>query len=1417
MKKISINNKDILSHLQDDTLNKAFNMIEPYMKANDEAANLAKAFLKDIKDKEVIEKIQKMQSFNLFLFKSKDLTDGLPILCYACKTGNIPLTMVLLNKFKLDVTQIELTAAYYYACASAKREHQLIISHLQKNGIQLPPNKRKKYFIESESTKTNTLLYDACLNGQIEIVIVQMLNGLSKKELNDTSNENSRTPLHAAAMSNQIEIVKLLVQNKADLNMQDKNGVSPLLAALKANNFDIATYLINQNADLNLIDNDKNNALLTVCDGNNINHLYEKRIEMVKLIISKIDKKNRIKYINQKGPLKKTALINSVSTLTKADIAIPKILLENGADVNCNAYGGVSLLGHACNTSNYELAELGIEYKADVNHIDQGGYSYLYWACNNRDERTAKLLLEHGAQPYQKNVDLLTRLIREGAYNMVALLVEHDKKLMEQGIIKSDINDDIAWNSDHIDDIVADYNKINDLVKEPKRSKNAILERFKHLIFVCESKQFTEHQINTLVQSLLYQHEKLFLIFACGSYEDQLGTLLIEKILQLQMVATIENCGSRALLAAIWQSQIQNVNYLLENGARISDALYFACLSENKNMIKNVIQKVDRITLNDLLAEGINPALRLKFAAMINDIVHENEHQNEHQKEILTATDAANGNLNSCEDNHQLNVENVVEKDVSPFKTCEDRSPLKTCEDRSPLKTCGDSLTPAVIDFKPIKQFNLNLIAKDPKENLKVLKLAFANLIDEEAITWEDQNTERRYIIRLPVDHDVLKNLIPYLKKNSEKMHVNITVVSDIEVHVIATIDQQIIIPDVMKERITKFVNKQTKEIEKQNQEQPGNVTAPATSDHFDHLSHVDQTIVFDPNTNVADNHFAILAEDEMMNPKAIIRLISAITQMNIRLPLTIEQQRKNNWSIVCKLNQYGIGSKIFFNALVNSINQIFKEQKVSELVAKQFDMTKNEIKVILYLTDENIQTLNKNIIQVQQQFQQDYTEKLAEMQTVKPSQDDQNIALKLEKINAEDSENSIHSKDDDRAADNARQSSNQIICTPIPYQIPRPKDLIFCELHQNYLRDAEKSYRKTHALYLAGHLDLASELELLSHHIYIRLLKMINVLYIHYSKLNIPCVELERIRLLFTHRLDFMRAMHPSDHAYFDSNNNNSIYALLDDACNDLNAYYAEGRPIVLPISFAKNRIYCDYFGDITNITNNVQTPRHVEGAYGIFNQLINTLLELQYKTSADVMFYHLDSDARKRDELHALLLQVGLLVRQLREQAYHYCQINLNITLSFSAYRSSLMAHLEKELTYKLPQKGQYQQLLPYLLEINISSSSVLNSVLQRLNQNEMLLLCIEFRNFISHKSIETSLILERLSREFYLIVIRHLTAHLLPGLQDLVKKVPANTCVQPILSSMFQAENSNVHNAHPETESAPKGSSKSTFDKK
>jgi hypothetical protein len=102
-------------------------------------------------------------------------------------------------------------------------------------------------------------IHDAVRDGdlkKVELLIKEQPTLVSSKD-----EKYGQTPLHIAAFNDRLEVAKLLLANKADVNAKANNGSTPLQLAAAKGNKDMVELLLASKADVNAVDNDGWSAL----------------------------------------------------------------------------------------------------------------------------------------------------------------------------------------------------------------------------------------------------------------------------------------------------------------------------------------------------------------------------------------------------------------------------------------------------------------------------------------------------------------------------------------------------------------------------------------------------------------------------------------------------------------------------------------------------------------------------------------------------------------------------------------------------------------------------------------------------------------------------------------------------------------------------------------------------------------------------------------------------------------------------------------------------------------------------------------------------------------------------------------------------------------------------------------------------
>ena len=237
-----------------------------------------------------------------------------------------------------------------------------------------------------------------------------------------TSGDSGVTPLWLAAQDGKVEILKLLADRGADLNIpRTDTGMTPLHIAMSQGQQTVVQELIDRGADINTIDLDGRNAfhhwkmvekdevlfnkLLSQGVSTDVHNkhggyplhcaVHNDSLPMIELLTPHSDINQKSADNNQFTPLWFAA--------RDGKLPIIKYLLDHGANVNLTPVIGVSPLQVAISQKhNLAVKEL-LQNGADVNVIDSSGNNILLLSLAMGDTDIINSLLEKGLSVNDKN------------------------------------------------------------------------------------------------------------------------------------------------------------------------------------------------------------------------------------------------------------------------------------------------------------------------------------------------------------------------------------------------------------------------------------------------------------------------------------------------------------------------------------------------------------------------------------------------------------------------------------------------------------------------------------------------------------------------------------------------------------------------------------------------------------------------------------------------------------------------------------------------------------------------------------------------------------------------------------------------------------------------------------------------------
>jgi len=209
-------------------------------------------------------------------------------------------------------------------------------------------------------------------------------NGIlkSEKDISQEMAEIRKRTEQIRAMSRNVEVIKDLIAEGVDVNIESFNGTTPLHVAIEKENLEIVEFLISKGANVHVLrDWHNGNTLLHWAAGKD-------NLDIVKLLVSKgLD-------VNAKD---KGGLTPLHTAAKNPNVAIAEFLITQGADVNaeCARFSSRPIYGAVASNTNVKVIELLVSKGADISMID----SLLGSAVlNNKNVAVAEFLAAQGGK-----------------------------------------------------------------------------------------------------------------------------------------------------------------------------------------------------------------------------------------------------------------------------------------------------------------------------------------------------------------------------------------------------------------------------------------------------------------------------------------------------------------------------------------------------------------------------------------------------------------------------------------------------------------------------------------------------------------------------------------------------------------------------------------------------------------------------------------------------------------------------------------------------------------------------------------------------------------------------------------------------------------------------------------------------------
>jgi ankyrin repeat protein len=202
----------------------------------------------------------------------------------------------------------------------------------------------------------------------------------------DVPDMAGRTPVFLAARDDKLDLTRLLVDRRVDINVRDVIGWTPLIYALRNGQREAARFLLEKGADIN---HGSDAPIILAAEWG--------YLDVIKMLLA------RGADINKPAPNGATCL---GAAARNGHSEVVEFLVAIGADVN----KGQPILGAAFQ-NRLQIVKFLLDKGADVNGTDLSGRSALWLVSRDEYEPMMKLLLSRGANPSGQSVYGVTALM----------------------------------------------------------------------------------------------------------------------------------------------------------------------------------------------------------------------------------------------------------------------------------------------------------------------------------------------------------------------------------------------------------------------------------------------------------------------------------------------------------------------------------------------------------------------------------------------------------------------------------------------------------------------------------------------------------------------------------------------------------------------------------------------------------------------------------------------------------------------------------------------------------------------------------------------------------------------------------------------------------------------------------------------
>ncbi len=259
-----------------------------------------------------------------------------------------------------------------------------------------------------------TPLIQAAAAGHLAVVRELLSKGADPNRTDRASSrrfpEIPRSPLGAASLFGDFEIVRLLLQSGAEVELAPRGDGTPLMWAAGAGHEAVAAQLLEAGADPNRIIRGDGTALIAAAGGGHQG------------VVEQLLDAGADPSLSSRGD--GTALYQAIDN---GQDSIVELLLDAGADTNHSPRGDATPLARATSHGDTDSVARLLEAGADPNYTPRGDPSALMEAASRGDLEAISMLVERGADPNRPvpgDGDPLIAAARAGQVEAIDLLLD---------------------------------------------------------------------------------------------------------------------------------------------------------------------------------------------------------------------------------------------------------------------------------------------------------------------------------------------------------------------------------------------------------------------------------------------------------------------------------------------------------------------------------------------------------------------------------------------------------------------------------------------------------------------------------------------------------------------------------------------------------------------------------------------------------------------------------------------------------------------------------------------------------------------------------------------------------------------------------------------------------------------------------